>query len=366
MPKHRFTQVPPNYPLFCYCLFLSSSIKSFTIYVSLIRCKPSSLSCNIRQTSESYETKVKDNPLNENFAKREFQALWREINHKYAYTVDFDSAELIRNAIAHIDEKLFVSELQYTTTIGRQKTEMSEYEIERGESFIGERTRTQTLKHAETSQIKYDLIGKIAEGTVLTRRTVSAILQGIRVDKLYMFKNNPEEFITKVVRLINEQKATMIVEHVSYDTIEGEYDSSIFTAEKATQSFDKAFLAKKAIQDYVFTDGSADKSVERKFAEDLDAAEEVCVYAKLPRTFQIPTPVGNYSPDWAIAFYEGKVKHIFFIAETKGTMESLELRPIEQAKISCAKKLFNEMSTSNVVYHDVDSYQSLLNIMNSL
>ena len=316
--------------------------------------------------SDGHETKVKENPLNENFAKREFQALWREINHKYAYTVDFDSAELIRNAIAHIDEKLFVSELQYTTTIGRQKTEMNEYEIERGASFTGEKTRTQTLKHAETSQIKYDLIGKIAEGTVLTRRTVSAILQGIRVDKLYMFKNNPEEFITKVIRLINEQKATMIVEHISYDTIEGEYDSSIFTAEKATQSFDKAFLAKKAIQDYVFTDGSADKSIERKFAEDLDAADEVCVYAKLPRTFQIPTPVGNYSPDWAIAFYEGTVKHIFFIAETKGTMESLELRPIEQAKISCAKKLFNEMSTSNVVYHDVDSYQSLLNIMNSL
>lgn len=163
-----------------------------------------------------------------------------------------------------------------------------------------------------------------------------------------MFQNNPEEFITKVSRLINEQKATMIVEHISYDTIEGEYDSTIFTAEKNTQSFEKAFLAKKAIQDYVFTDGVAEKSIERKFAEDLDAAEEVCVYAKLPRTFQIPTPVGNYSPDWAIAFYEGKVKHIFFVAETKGTMESLELRPIEQAKISCAKKLFNEMSTSRV------------------
>lgn len=316
--------------------------------------------------TDGHETKVKDNPLNENFAKKEFQALWREINHKYAYTVEFDSDELIKKAIAHIDEKLFVSELQYTTTIGRQKDEMNEYEVERGASFAGEKTRTQTLKHAETSQIKYDLIGKVAEGTTLTRKTVSAILQGIRADKLYMFKNNPEEFISKVIRLINEQKATMIVEHISYDTIEGEYDSNIFTAEKNTQSFDKAFLAKKAIQDYVFTDGSAEKSIERKFAEDLDAAEEVCVYAKLPRTFQIPTPVGNYSPDWAIAFYEGTVKHIFFIAETKGTMESLELRPIEQAKISCAKKLFNEMSNSKVVYHDVDSYQSLLNIMNSI
>ena len=181
-----------------------------------------------------------------------------------------------------------------------------------------------------------------------------------------MFSNNPEEFISKVIRLINEQKATMIVEHVSYDTIEGKYDSTIFTAEKNTQRFDKAFLAKKAIQDYVFTDGTAEKSVEKKFAEDLDAAEEVCVYAKLPRTFHIPTPVGDYSPDWAIAFYEGKVKHIFFVAETKGTMESLKLRTIEQAKIACAKKLFNEMSTSKVKYHDVNSYQKLLEIMDSL
>ena len=316
--------------------------------------------------TNGHETKAPENPLNENFAKKEFQALWNQINHKYAYTVSFDSNELIKNSINRINEKLFVTELQYTATTGHQKSEINEYEIERGASFTGEKTKTKTLKYAETSQIKYDLIGKIAEGTVLTRRTVSAILQGIVENKLYMFRNNPEEFISKVIRLINEQKATMIVEHISYDTIEGEYDSSIFTAEKNTKGIDKAFLAKKAIQDYVFTDGTADMSVERKFAEDLDGAEEVCVYAKLPRTFHIPTPVGNYSPDWAIAFYEGMVKHIFFVAETKGTMESLELRPIEQAKINCAKKLFNEMSTSNVKYHDVDSYQSLLNIMNSL
>lgn len=316
--------------------------------------------------TNGHEPKVKKNPLNENFFKREFQALWKEINHKYAYTVKFDSKELIRKAIAYIDQKLFVSELQYTTTVGRQKSEMNEYEIEGFTSFTGEKTRTQTFKHAQTSIIKYDLIGKVADGAILTRKTVAAILQGIRTDKFFMFRNNPEEFISKVIRLINEQKATMIVEHITYDTIEGEYDSSIFTAEKNTQSFDKAFLAKKSIQDYVFTDGSADKSIEKKFAEDLDSAEEVCVYAKLPKTFRIPTPVGNYSPDWAIAFYEGKVKHIFFIAETKGTMKSLELRPIEQAKISCAKKLFNEISTSKVKYHDVDSYQRLLNIMNSI
>ncbi len=316
--------------------------------------------------TDGHETKIRENPLNENFAKKEFQALWKEINHKYAYTVSFDSDELIAKSIAHINEKLFVSELQYTTTIGRQKANMNEYEVDRGDSFGGEKTRTQTLRHAGINQIKYDLIGKVAEGAVLTRRTVAAILSGLNPDKLYMFRNNPEEFISKVVKLIKEQKATMIVEHIQYNQIEGGYDSTIFTAEKSSQGFEKAFGATKAIQDYVFTDGIVEESVERRFVKDLDTADEVCVYAKLPKGFHIPTPVGNYSPDWAIAFYEGKVKHIFFVAETKGTMDSLQLKPIEQAKISCAKKLFNEMSTSKVKYHDVDSYQNLLNLMNSL
>ncbi len=210
------------------------------------------------------------------------------------------------------------------------------------------------------------MVGKVASGTTLTRRTTAAILQAIDPVKLSMFKFNPEEFISKVIKLIKEQKATMIVDHISYDQIEGAYDSSIFTAEKHSQTLDKAFKVQRHIQDYVFTDGTAEKSVERRFAQDLDIAEEVCVYAKLPKGFAIPTPVGNYSPDWAIAFNEGAVKHIYFVAETKGTMESLQLRPIEQAKISCAKKLFNKLSTSNVKYHDVDSYQSLLQIMSSL
>lgn len=318
--------------------------------------------------TDGHETKIKDNPLNDNFYKKEFQTLWNLINRQYAYKVDFDSDELIRKSIGHINAKLFVSQLQYTTSIGQQKSELSEHEIERGDGFKTAKTRTQTLQHAQSSKVPYDLIGKVAEGTKLTRKTVAAILSGIDPQQFYKFRFNPEEFISKVVKLINEQKATMIVEHISYDETGGTYDSDIFTAEKAGHSFEKAFLAKKSIQNYVFTDGYAadGMSGERKFVEDLDAAEEVCVYAKLPKGFHIPTPVGNYSPDWAIAFNEGTVKHIYFIAETKGTMESLQLKPIEQAKISCAKKLFNEISSSKVKYHDVDSYQSLLAIMHSI
>ena len=319
-----------------------------------------------RMFVDGNETKVKDNPLNDNFYKKEFQALWKQINRKYAYTVDFDSEELIRNAVIHINDKLFVAQLQYTTTIGSQKDEIDRHEIDRGDSFDKSRSRTNVLKHFEKSTVKYDLVGKIAEQTKLTRKTVVRILKGISEQKLSMFRNNPEEFFTKISRLINEQKATAIVEHILYNQIDGEYDSGIFTAEKNSRPLEQAFKADKAVQDYVFTDGSAEQSVERRFAEDLDAADEVCVYAKLPKGFHIPTPVGNYSPDWAIAFYEGTVKHIYFVAETKGTMESLSLRPIEQAKIKCAKKLFNNISTNEVRYHDVDSYQSLLNIMESI
>ncbi len=316
--------------------------------------------------NDGNETKIPENKLNDNFYKKEFQTLWKYINHQYTYSVSFDSEELINNSVKSIDDKLFVTQVSYTVEGGKQRENLDANELERGASFDTSRRKTHTLKNSQSSQVKYDLVGKIAEGTTLTRRTAATILQKLNPMKLEMFKYNPEEFISKVVRLIKEQKANMIVEKITYNTTDGVYDSSIFTAGKNAQALGKAFHAKKHVQDYVLTDGTAEKSIERKFAEDLDVAEEVCVYAKLPKGFAIPTPMGNYSPDWAIAFNEGAVKHIYFIAETKGTMESLQLRPIEQAKIACAKKLFNELSTSNVKYHDVDSYESLLNVIRGM
>lgn len=310
---------------------------------------------------DANKTPAPENPLNDRFYKEAFQTLWRAINHKYAYQVDFDSDELIQKSIAAIDAMLYVSQLQYTVSTGSQRDEITDDQMRGNDAFGAAKTRTNVLKHAEVSQIRYDLVGKIAEGTVLTRRTVAAILKGIRPETFNMFRNNPEEFISKVIRLIKEQKATMIVEHITYDTIEGSYDSSIFTAEKNGRTFDQAFHATKAIQEYVFTDGTAEESVERKFVKQLDGSEDVNIYAKLPKGFAIPTPVGHYSPDWAIVFHEGNVRHIYFVAETKGTMDSLNLRPIEKAKIDCAKKLFASLSSGVVKYDHVDSFQQLMN-----
>ena len=302
------------------------------------------------------KAEVVNDHLNENAAKEEFKRLWEQINHRYVYTVHYDSEELIKKAIASIDKNLTVTKLKYIVTTGEQ----GEDEVD----FTGkQQTRTKELREVSTSDVAYDLVGDIARGATLTRRTVVRILKGINQAKLYLFKNNPEEFIRNVIRLIKDEKATMIVEHISYNQTEQQYDTSIFTNEKSHQSVDNAYEAKKHILDYVFTDSKG----ERKFAEDLDSANEVCVYARLPRTFKIPTPVGHYAPDWAIAFNDNMgVKHIFFVAETKGSLRSMDLKGAELAKIECAKKLFNELSTSKVRYHEVTDYQNMLNEINSL
>lgn len=304
-----------------------------------------------------YSTKTPDNALNVNFSRKEFQELWKLINHKYAYTVHYDSKELIEHAIRSINANLFVSAPRYVMTIGDQKGV---------DSFDGEQTTTKSITTVSTSTVPYDLVGEIAKRSTLTRKTAAAILRGISPERLSMFRSNPEEFIAKVSRLVKDEKATIIVEHIKYNKLDETYDSSIFTKEKRNQDIRKAYLATKSIQDYVFTDGAADDNNEKKFARSLDHATEVCVYAKLPRGFQIPTPVGNYSPDWAIAFNRGTVKHIFFIAETKGDMSTMELRPIEKAKIDCAKTLFNNLDGANVRYHNVKDYDSLLDVMKGL
>lgn len=296
------------------------------------------------------QTEIKDNGLNKaNFEKKEFQELWNQINHKYAYTVHYDSDELIKKVVDDVNANLIVKKLSYTVQSGEQK-DVNDF----GDN---QKTSSEVVDVAAMSQTKYDLVGEIAKGATLTRKTVVAILKRIDASKFALFKSNPEEFISKVIKTIKEQKATMIVECIRYNTIDDTYDSTIFTNEKHSSTYERAIPANKSIMEYVFPDSDG----ERDFAEALEKATEVCVYAKLPRSFQIPTPVGNYAPDWAIAFEKDKVKHVFFVAETKGSMDSMMLRPVEKAKIECAKKLFNEASTGNVHYAHVASYLDLLN-----
>ncbi|SMH43704.1 type III restriction enzyme [Azospirillum lipoferum] len=299
------------------------------------------------------------NPRNANFEKREFQELWARINRRATYSVSFDTEELVRKCIRALDSELKVSPLQYHIIAGEQ-VEQANYEaLKSGEAFRVRASTTETHKASVHSSVTYDLLGKLAEATTLTRATIAAILKGIGAPIFAQYRTNPEDFIQKAGTLINEQKATVIVEHLSYDPTGETFSSNIFTQAKEPRDLLKAFKAERHVFDYVFTDSKG----ERAFVEELDTSSEVVVYAKLPRGFFIPTPVGNYNPDWAIAFRQGTVKHVYFVAETKGSLSSLELRGIEESKIACARKFFAKITSDQVKYDVVDSYGKLMEVV---
>lgn len=312
----------------------------------------------------SDDRRPKKNPLNSNFDKQEFKELWNRINRKAAFSVDFDSTELVNKAVNELDKTLRVTPLLYTIHAGEQTEQVTYDNLKGGEAFVLKDTVTEASAHSIHSAVKYDLIGKIAEGTKLTRRTTADILKGISVAVFSQFRTNPESFISEAVRLINEQKATMIVEHLAYDPVDDIYDLDIFTASQTKQDFTKAGdKLKRHIYDYAITDSN----IERDFVKELDTATEVVVYAKLPRGFLIPTPVGDYNPDWAISFKEGAVKHVYFVAETKGSMSSMALNEIEKTKVQCARKFFDEINkkyeSENVRYDVVNSFGKLMELV---
>lgn len=303
------------------------------------------------------QEKVTENALvQENFGRAEFRELWDRISRQHSYTVSFDDDELERKAVARLDKDLAVSRLRYTMTAGAQKGAAERDELSRGASFVARRSETHDVYEAATPvTVTYDLVGEVASAAQITRASAARILAGIAPQTFSLYQVNPEEFIKRAGGLILSEKAAMVVEHVEYHEIDRSYDTAIFTT-RMPDNASKAYEARKNVQRYVFPDSQG----ERKFAQDLDAADEVAVYAKLPRSFKIPTPVGNYAPDWAIAFRKGSVRHVFFVAETKGTMDTMEISGVEKAKIRCAEKLFNEASTSEVRYHQVANYDDLL------
>ncbi len=304
--------------------------------------------------------KPKVNPLNEaNFRKKEFQELWSKINQKAAYTVHFDSVELITKCIKVIDRELNVARLQYFVERGEQHAETTIDEVKKGSAFEAPRTSREQHDDSIRSAVRYDLIGNLADNTQLTRRTTAAILTGISPATFALYRINPEDFISQASRLINEQKATVIVEHLTYSPIDDRHDIDIFTKNNTKADLSEAYKAARHVYEYVLTDSKNEK----KFVELLDKGDEVVVYAKLPRGFSIPTPVGNYNPDWAIAFQDNKVKHVFFVAETKGSLSSMELREIEQRKIECARKFFSKITSDKVKYEVVDTFEKLMEVV---
>ena len=296
----------------------------------------------------------------EKLAMPEFKALWNKINAKTVYVVDFDTKELVRKSIASLDKNLRVSEIYFKVESGSMEEIQSKEELVSGDSFKKHNTDKHRNTVSANSNVPYDLVGKLVEGTNLTRKAVVEILQGVKKNTFELFKINPEEFIIKATALINDEKAGAIIEHISYDLMDEKYGMEVFTDPSIKGRLGSNVMkAEKHLYDHILYDSKNEKD----FATELDTNSDVAVYVKLPDGFYISAPVGRYNPDWAIAFYEGTVKHIYFVAETKGSMNSMQLRLIEDSKIHCAREHFKAISNSEVVYDVVDSYKSLLEIV---
>ena len=305
----------------------------------------------------------KTNPLNSNFKKKEFQELWDRINRKAVYRVEFDSEELIKKCVSALNSHLRVTPLQYNVIRGIQEDELTEEQVREGEGIRVVNTKVE-YGGSIHSQVKYDLVGKIADNAQLTRNTAANILSQLEPAIFEQFKMNPEHFISESSRIIAELKAAMVIEHLTYDEVDKRYGMDIFTENQADQDFSRATAKlKNHIYDYAINDSN----VESDFVKNLETSDEVVVYAKLPRGFLIPTPIGDYNPDWAISFKSGSVQHIYFVAETKGSMSSLKLRQIEKAKIECARKFFKEISQNiakdKVKYDVVTDYGRLMDLV---
>ena len=303
--------------------------------------------------SNNVELQVDEDKL----AMPEFKALWSKINAKSVYVVDFDTDELIQKAIAALDSKLHVSKIYFKVESGAMDQIKSKDDLISGVSFVREESNQYGTRVSASNNVKYDLVGKLVDETGLTRKAIVQILQGIQPVVFNQFRDNPEEFIIRAAGLINDEKATAIIQHITYNALDEHYETDVFTEPTIKGKLGiNAMKAKKHLYDHIVYDSTN----EQKFAEQLDTNADVAVYVKLPDGFYISTPVGRYNPDWAIAFYEGKVKHIYFVAETKGSMASMQLRLVEESKIHCAREHFKAISSENVVYDVVDSYQSLL------
>ena len=287
----------------------------------------------------------------------EFQKLWANINAKSVYVVEFDQDELINKSIAALNCGLRVSKLFFKVESGTMTDIESREQLQQGAAFVKEENQVYKAELLSSTAVKYDLVGKVVAETGLTRKAVVGILRGIDKVVFDQFANNPEEFIIKAAQIINEQKATTIIQHITYNKLDAVYDTTVFTEPTLKGQLGvNAMAANKHLYDYILYDSAN----ERTFAESVDTSNKVAVYVKLPNGFFISTPVGKYNPDWAIAFHEGKVKHIYFVAETKGSMSTMQLREIEKAKIHCAREHFKAISTNSVVYDVVDSYAALL------
>lgn len=198
-----------------------------------------------------------------------------------------------------------------------------------------------------------DIITYLQNRTGLTRRTIVKILTESKT--LNLFKKNPQAYMDQVAKLISSTMQLFIVDGIKYTKLGDTefYAQEFFDSEELTGYLERnMFESQRSVYDYVVYDSD----VERGFAEQLENNESVKVYAKLPGWFKVPTPLGSYNPDWAVVIEDNGLNKLYFVVETKGSIEGKDLRPKEQAKIRCGEKHFAALG-NDAQFMKADSFQ---------
>lgn len=266
------------------------------------------------------------------YASAEFEEFWEKISQRTTYRVSFDRNKLVSTCITRIKNapRIEPMHIQITRT-GLKLTRSGAHG-----SVLG--VRTQDLVDSYPLP---DIISQLQESTSLTRKTIIDILVGS--NRLQDFVANPNDYIKMVSTCIQEELAEILVEGIQYEPIAGSiYELRELQAdglEEKDRFLDQLYKVtntEKTDYNYVVLDSA----VEREFAKYLDNREDIKLFMKLPDKFRIPTPVGNYNPDWAIIKVENGSEHLYLIRETKSSLDPKKRRPSENAKINAAIKHF--------------------------
>ena len=288
----------------------------------------------------------------EHFLGEDFKQLWERIKHKTSFRLSFDTEALIQTCADQINKSPVVTKARFVYR-------KSKAEIERG--GVGMGAASQQTYNYDADQMKPpDIVSFLQNETHLTRRSIVEIL--LRSDRLTDFRRNPNKFIEQVSEIIKTRMRLFIVDGIKYHRIGDDefYGQELFEDEELFGYLSKNMVkTTKSVYDHVVYDSD----IEREFAEKLDQSGDVKVYAKLPDWFKIETPLGTYNPDWAVLVKREGVERLYFVVETKASLFSDALRPIEQGKIDCGKAHFKALGTDMhfTVANSYDSFEGRFN-----
>ena len=269
------------------------------------------------------------------YHSEDFLELWEKIKYKTVYTINFDSDELIQNAIREIQK---MKKIDKPRLISRKDVISS---MDRLTGLETATLREVVEDYVMEEHVLPDVITELQNRTNLTRKTIVKILLSCK--RLDDFKNNPQKFIEEVSRIILRQMKLVLRDGVKYHKLDNDYYAVELFKNEELQAYlnDNAIKSSKSPFEYVIYDSD----VEESFAKRFESDESVKVYVKLPSWFQIETPIGNYNPDWAAVINKDGEEKLYFVIETKGTDIEEFLRTPEIAKIEFARKHFKALDT---------------------